>query len=62
MAEKKIAYDDPSNWEYDGGPKEYTGEIASPYIRKITEDLIKQAFPEGREAYQREQAKKMGRG
>jgi hypothetical protein len=53
---KKKKYDDPSNWEYDGGTENFTGEIASPYINSVADDLMKKAFPNGREAYQKEQA------
>ena len=56
MSEKRKPYDDPSNWEYDFGPETFTGEIASPYINSVIEDLEKQAFPEGREACQKQQA------
>jgi hypothetical protein len=54
MSEEKKPYDDPSNWEYDGGPENFTGEIASPYINSVADDLMKRAFPEGKEAYQKQ--------
>ena len=56
MSDKKKPYDDPSNWEYDGGSGDFKGEIASPYINTVADDLMKQAFPEGREAFQKQQA------
>ena len=54
MTEKKKPYDDPSNWEYDCGPVEFKGEIASPYINSVVDDLVKKAFPNGREAFQKQ--------
>jgi hypothetical protein len=57
MSEKKKPYDDPSNWEYDGGPANFTGEIESPHINSVADDLIKQAFPKGKEAFQKQQEK-----
>ena len=53
MAENKD-YDDPSKWEYDGGAENFTGEIASPYINSVADELVRQAFPEGKEAYQKQ--------
>jgi hypothetical protein len=35
MSGKKKPYDDPDNWEYDGGPDNFKGEIASPYINMV---------------------------
>ncbi|MDR0320996.1 MAG: hypothetical protein LBI28_05790 [Treponema sp.] len=61
MPEKEKPYDDPSNWEYDGGSENFTGEIASPYINSVLDDLTKQAFPDGVEAYQKQQATKNGK-
>jgi hypothetical protein len=58
MAGTKKPYDDPSNWEYDGGPEKFNGEIASPYINSVADDLMKRAFPEGKEKYQKERGKK----
>jgi hypothetical protein len=54
MAENK-AYDDPSNWEYDGGSPNWTGDIKKlpPHIREVQEKLVKEAFPEGIEAFQK---------
>ena len=57
MAEKEKLYDDPSNWEYDGGPSNFKGEIASPHINSIADDLMKQAFPEGKEVFQEQRRK-----
>jgi hypothetical protein len=45
---------DPKDWEYDFGPVEYTGEVASPYINKVMDDIEKKAFPNGKEAFQKE--------
>jgi hypothetical protein len=56
MSEEKKPYDDPSKWEYDCGPENFTGEIASPYINMVADDLVKQAFPDGVEAYQKQRA------
>jgi len=55
MQDKK-RYDDPDNWEYDGGSPNWTGdtEKLSPYIKEVMENLKKQAFPEGKEAYQKQ--------
>ena len=46
---------DPEGWEYDCGPTEFTGEIASPHINTVLDGLMNEAFPEGREAYQKQQ-------
>ena len=56
MSEKKKPYDDPSNWEYDGGSSNWTGDPnnLSPAMREISDSLTKQAFPEGIEAYQKQ--------
>ena len=56
MSEEKKPYDDPSNWEYDCGPEKFTGEIASPYINEVMDEITRRAFPEGKEAYQKQQA------
>ena len=56
MAEKKRPYDDPENWEDDCGHENFTGEIASPHINSVADGLMKQAFPEGKEAYQKQRA------
>jgi len=55
MPDKK-RYDDPENWEYDGGSPNWTGdtEKLSPYIKEVMENIEKQAFPEGKEAYQKQ--------
>jgi len=60
MPGKKRKYDDPDNWEYDGGSENWTGDPnnLSPYMKEISDNLSKQAFPEGREAYQKQQAGK----
>jgi len=57
MAEEKKSYDDPSNWEYDCGSPNWTGDPdnLSPAMKEISDNLTKQAFPEGREAYQKQQ-------
>ena len=57
MSEKTKPYDDPSKWEYDGGPENFSGEIASPYINSVADDIMKNAFPEGVEAFQKERQK-----
>jgi hypothetical protein len=44
-------------WEYDFGPAEYTGEIASPHINSILDGIMKEAFPQGRTAAQEKQQK-----
>jgi hypothetical protein len=43
---------DSKDWEYDFGPAESTGEIASPYINSVLDGITKEAFPEGRTAAQ----------
>jgi hypothetical protein len=60
MPEKEKLYDDPSNWEYDCGPANFTGDFDKlpPYIQQVANDLTKQAFPDGVEAYQKQQATK----
>jgi len=52
----KKRYYDPDNWEYDGGSSNWTGdtEKLSPYIKEVMENIEKQAFPEGKEAYQKQ--------
>jgi len=59
MPERKKPYDDPSNWEYDCGPVEFHGEVASPYINEIFDEITKKAFPEGKNAYQKQRAVKL---
>jgi len=51
MAERK-RYDDPENWEYDGGSSNWTGNYdnLSSYIKEVMENIEKQAFSEGKEA------------
>ena len=49
---------DSEGWEYDFGSAESTGEIASPHINSVLDGLMNEAFPEGRTAYQEEQARK----
>jgi hypothetical protein len=65
MAEQKsesgFVEHDTKNWEYDCGPTEFKGEIASPYINSVFDNIAKQAFPEGRTAYQEERARKANR-
>jgi len=53
MTEKE--YDNPSNWEYDGGSSNWTGnpENLSPYMKKISDEITQKAFPEGKEAFQK---------
>jgi hypothetical protein len=62
MSEKTKPYDDPSNWEYDGGDPNWTGdrEKLSPYMQSVEDNLMKQAFPEGKEAFQKQQTAKKG--
>jgi hypothetical protein len=48
---------DPNDWEYDFGPTEHTGEIASPHINSILDGIMKEAFPQGRTAAQEQQQK-----
>jgi hypothetical protein len=63
MSEEKKPYDDPSNWEYDCGSENWTGEFDKlpPYIQEVANNLTKQAFPDGVEAYQKQQAAKNGK-
>lgn len=56
MSEKKKDYDAPSSWEYDGGPENFSGEVASPYIKSVLDGISKEAFPDGVEAYQKQRA------
>ena len=60
VAKKKKSYDDPSNWEYDGGASNWTGnpDNLSPAMKELSDKLTKEAFPEGREAFQKERTKK----
>jgi len=55
MPDKK-RYDDLENWEYDGGSPNWTGDYnnLSPYIKEAMENIEKQAFPERKEAYQKQ--------
>ena len=47
-------------YEYDCGPENFTGDFSklSPHIQEVADDLTKQAFPEGKEAFQKERAAK----
>jgi len=47
---------DPKDWEYDFGPPTFTGEIASPYINEVLDDIFDEAFPDGVEAFQKQRA------
>jgi len=60
MAEKKKPYDDPSNWEYDGGSSNWTGnsDNLSPYMKQVSDEITKKAFPDGIEAFQKQREKK----
>ena len=44
---------DLSRREYDFGPANCTGDFTCPDTRKIFDELIKEAFPEGIEAFQK---------
>jgi len=59
MSEKR-KYDDPDNWEYDGGSDNWTGDPnnLSPAMKELSDKLTKEAFPNGIEAYQKQQAEK----
>jgi hypothetical protein len=48
---------DSKDWEYDYGPAESAGEIASPHINSVLDGIMKEAFPNGRTAAQEEQQK-----
>jgi hypothetical protein len=60
MAEQKSGFveHDTKDFEYDFGPTESTGEIASPHINSVLDGIMKEAFPEGRTAFQEEQQRK----
>jgi hypothetical protein len=53
---RKKRYDDSVNWEYDGGFPNWIGAFKnlSPYIKDVMENIEKQAFPKGKEAYQKQ--------
>lgn len=55
MPEEK-RYDEPENWEYDGSSPTWTGDLEklSPYIKEVIESIKKEAFPEGKKAYQKQ--------
>ena len=59
MATKNKEYTDPENWEYDGGASNWTGDPnnLSPYMKEISDRLTKAAFPEGKEAFQKQREK-----
>jgi len=56
MSGNKKAYDDPSNWEYDSGSTNWTGDTdnLSPHMKEISDEITKKAFPNGIEAFQKE--------
>lgn len=56
MSESSKSYDDPSDWEYDGGSQNWTGDFdrLPPHIRDVFGGLEKQAFPDGKEAFQKQ--------
>ena len=43
-----------TEYEYDGGPANFTGEIASPHINSVADGIMKAAFPDGVEAFQKQ--------
>ena len=57
MAGKEIPYDDSSEWEDDCGHENFCGEVNSPHYRALFDHLIKQAYPEGKEAFLKQQEK-----
>lgn len=60
MTKEEKEYYDPSNWEYDGGSPNWTGdpENLSPYMKELSDKLTREAFPDGKEAFQKERAGK----
>ena len=58
MSEKKKPYDDPSKWECDGGSSNWTGnpDNLSPYMKQVSDEITKRAFPDGIEAFQKQRA------